>query len=71
MTANLLELSINGETYHVAIESHWTLLHVLRDQLGLTGTKQNCLEAECGVCTVLLDGKRFCRVPQRPMTRSA
>ena len=57
MTANLLELSINGETHHVAIESHWTLLHVLRNQLGLTGTKQNCLEAECGVCTVLLDGK--------------
>ena len=57
MTATLLELSINGEIHHVAIEPHWTLLHVLRDELGLTGTKQNCLEAECGVCTVLLDGK--------------
>jgi carbon-monoxide dehydrogenase small subunit len=41
----------------VLIEPHWTLLYVLRDQLGLTGTKENCLEAECGVCTVLLEGK--------------
>ena len=39
---------------------HWTLLHVLRNQLGLPGTKENCLEAECGVCTVLLDGKAVC-----------
>jgi carbon-monoxide dehydrogenase small subunit len=50
-------LRINGETHDVSIEPHWTLLHVLRTQLGLTGTKENCLEAECGVCTVLLDGK--------------
>ena len=57
MTTTLLELSINGESHHVAIEPHWTLLRVLRGELGLTGTKENCLEAECGVCTVLLDGK--------------
>jgi aerobic carbon-monoxide dehydrogenase small subunit len=57
MTRLPLQLRINGETHDVLIAPHWTLLHVLRTQLGLTGTKENCLEAECGVCTVLLDGK--------------
>lgn len=52
-----LLLRVNGEAHDVLIEQHWTLLHVLRGPLGLTGTKENCLEAECGVCTVLLDGK--------------
>jgi carbon-monoxide dehydrogenase small subunit len=50
-----LVLTINGEAHDLAIEPHWTLLEVLRHRLGLTGTKENCLEAECGVCTVLLD----------------
>jgi len=57
MTRSMLDLTINGETHQVAVEPHWTLLQVLRGELGLTGTKENCLEAECGVCTVLLDGK--------------
>jgi carbon-monoxide dehydrogenase small subunit len=52
-----LDLTINGELHRVSVEPHWTLLKVLRGELGLTGTKENCLEAECGVCTVLLDGK--------------
>jgi carbon-monoxide dehydrogenase small subunit len=52
-----LDLTINGERHCVQVESHWTLLQVLRGELGLTGTKENCLEAECGVCTVLLDGQ--------------
>jgi len=52
-----LSLRINGETHEVLTEPHRTLLDVLRDDLGLTGTKENCLEAECGVCTVLLDGR--------------
>lgn len=55
-----LTLSINGEAYELLAEPHWTLLHVLRTHLGLLGTKENCLEAECGVCTVLLDGKAVC-----------
>ena len=50
-------LNINGEEHEVLVEPHWTLLHVLRNHLGLGGTKENCLEGECGVCTVLLDGK--------------
>jgi carbon-monoxide dehydrogenase small subunit len=52
-----LTLTINGERHEVLTEPHRTLLDVLRVDLGLTGTKENCLEAECGVCTVLLDGQ--------------
>jgi carbon-monoxide dehydrogenase small subunit len=52
-----LALTINGELHRLRAEPHWTLLQVLRGELALTGTKENCLEAECGVCTVLLDGK--------------
>lgn len=57
MSRRLLELTINGETHQLLAEPHWTLLHVLRNQIGMMGTKENCLEAECGVCTVLLDGR--------------
>ena len=49
-------LTVNDEAYELVIEPHRTLLDVLRNELDLTGTKTNCLEAECGVCTVLLDG---------------
>ncbi len=57
MTRIALTLTINGEPHDVLVEPHRTLLDVLRMDLGLTGTKENCLEAECGVCTVLLDGE--------------
>lgn len=57
MSRRPLALLINGERHQLLIEPHWTLLHVLRTHLGMMGTKENCLEAECGVCTVLLDGK--------------
>jgi len=57
VTRIALQLSINGERHEVVTEPHRTLLDVLRADLGLTGTKENCLEAECGVCTVLLDGR--------------
>ena len=56
MTTLALSLTINGATHEVVVPPHRTLLDVLRNDLGLTGTKENCLEAECGVCTVLLDG---------------
>jgi len=52
-----LALTINGEAYELRIAPHWSLLHVLRQEIGLMGAKENCLEAECGACTVLLDGK--------------
>jgi carbon-monoxide dehydrogenase small subunit len=57
MSRTILDLTINGEHHEILIEPHWSLLHVLRKVIGMTGTKENCLEAECGVCTVLLDGK--------------
>ena len=57
MTKITLQLTINGERHEVVTEPHRTLLDVLRGNLGMTGTKENCLEAECGVCTVLLDGR--------------
>ncbi len=53
----LLELEINGDRLHVAAPPHWTLLEVLRYELGLTGTKQGCDKGDCGACTVLVDGK--------------
>ncbi len=57
MSRRILNVVINGERHELLIEPHWTLLQVLRGQIGMMGTKENCLEAECGVCTVLLDGK--------------
>jgi aerobic-type carbon monoxide dehydrogenase small subunit (CoxS/CutS family) len=57
MSTLAITLNINGHQYDLTVEPHRTLLSVLREDLGLTGTKQNCLEAECGVCTVLVDGQ--------------
>jgi len=50
-------LDVNGVGREVLVDPSRTLLDVLRWDLGLTGTKENCLEAECGVCTVLVDGR--------------
>nr|BBH95245.1 (2Fe-2S)-binding protein [Thermogemmatispora argillosa] len=52
----LITLRVNGERYEVAVLPHRTLLEVLREDLGLTGTKHGCELGECGACTVLLDG---------------
>jgi carbon-monoxide dehydrogenase small subunit len=48
---------INGEQRQVETAANQTLLYLLRDDLGLTGTKDGCREGECGACTVLLDGE--------------
>ena len=53
----LIELKVNGEFYEVAVDAHRTLLEVLRENLGLTGTKEGCDLGTCGACTVLIDGK--------------
>jgi aerobic-type carbon monoxide dehydrogenase small subunit (CoxS/CutS family) len=56
VTKALLRLHVNGERHTVAAEPHHTLLEVLREELGLTGTKHGCELGECGACTVLVDG---------------
>jgi aerobic-type carbon monoxide dehydrogenase small subunit (CoxS/CutS family) len=53
----LLSLTVNGETRDILAPAHKTLLEVLREDLGLTGTKHGCELGECGTCTVLLDGE--------------
>ena len=53
----VITLRVNGEHYEVAVESRRLLLDVLRDELGLTGTKKACDFGNCGSCTVLMDGK--------------
>jgi xanthine dehydrogenase YagT iron-sulfur-binding subunit len=50
-------LAINGRVHHVLVEPRWTLLFVLRERLGISGTKAGCERGECGSCTVLIDGK--------------
>lgn len=53
----LIELSVNNESYELAVEPQATLLEVLREDLGLTGSKEACGTGECGSCTVLIEGK--------------
>ena len=50
-------LSVNGRDYPVDIEPHRSLLWVLRNELGLVGSKEGCDDSECGACMVLLDGR--------------
>jgi len=55
--AVLMRLTINGEARAVVAPGHHTLLEVLREECGLTGTKHGCELGECGTCTVLVDGR--------------
>jgi carbon-monoxide dehydrogenase small subunit len=52
-----ITLKVNGITYTIDVLPQRTLVEVLRESLGLTGTKKSCNEGECGACTVLMDGK--------------
>jgi carbon-monoxide dehydrogenase small subunit len=49
--------TVNGEPRMLEVATHHTLLDVLRDRCGLTGTKSCCVQGECGACTVLIDGR--------------
>jgi aerobic-type carbon monoxide dehydrogenase small subunit (CoxS/CutS family) len=59
-----LTLLVNGSEHHVDVQPEKPLLYVLRDDLGLTGTKYGCGEGQCGACTVLVEGSavRSCRM---------
>jgi carbon-monoxide dehydrogenase small subunit len=52
-----LRITVNGDPYHLFVETHRTLLEVIREEIGLIGTKNGCGMGECGACTVLLNGK--------------
>ena len=52
MAKQLITLTVNGDEYELAVAPYQTLLEVLRDELGLTGTKRGCTGGSCGVCTV-------------------
>jgi xanthine dehydrogenase YagT iron-sulfur-binding subunit len=51
-----ITLRVNGGSHDLLVEPRWTLLYVLREKIGLTGTKEGCGRGECGACTVLIDG---------------
>jgi aerobic-type carbon monoxide dehydrogenase small subunit (CoxS/CutS family) len=53
----VIQLNVNAKTHRLKVKSHWTLLDVLRKELGLTGTKRSCNRGSCGACTVILEGK--------------
>ncbi len=63
--AKPMEIEVNGKRYHVSYPPDTPLLYVLRDELGLTGTKYGCGEGQCGACTVLLGEapRRSCQIP--------
>jgi aerobic-type carbon monoxide dehydrogenase small subunit (CoxS/CutS family) len=60
--ATITQLNVNGTSRNISADSQDSLLFVLRDQLGLTGSKYGCGEGQCGACTVLIDGtaRRSC-----------
>lgn len=61
----MFRISVNGTSHQVEVESETPLLWVLREEVGLTGTKYGCGIGQCGACTVLLDGLavRSCGIP--------
>ena len=60
-----MQFKVNGEDYSVQVDTRRTLLEVLRETLGLTGTKEMCNKGDCGGCTVIMDGKAGPVLPDR------
>jgi isoquinoline 1-oxidoreductase alpha subunit len=60
-----IQLTVNGKVHRVDVDSNTPLLWVIREQIGLTGTKYGCGVAQCGACTVMMDGAavRSCVLP--------
>ncbi len=56
MSKHELSLTVNGRAVKAEVEAHRTLVEFLREQMGLTGTKEGCGNGECGACTVILNG---------------
>jgi xanthine dehydrogenase YagT iron-sulfur-binding subunit len=54
---SVIQLNVNEKLYRVKVKSHWTLLEVLRKELGLTGTRRFCDRGSCGACTVIMEGE--------------
>lgn len=50
-------LTVNGLPHKLKVKGHWSLLRILREQLGITSVREGCSEGECGACTVLLNGQ--------------
>ncbi len=57
MSKHLLKFNVNGRDYAIMVESHERLLDVLRNRLGLKGTKEGCSTGDCGICAVLMNGR--------------
>lgn len=55
-----LNFTVNGEKVKITVESHLRLIDILRDKLGLTGTKEGCGIGECGACTVIMNKQAVC-----------
>jgi carbon-monoxide dehydrogenase small subunit len=65
VTKRRISFALNGDLIEVDVEPYWTLLYLLREILGLTGTKEGCGMGECGSCTVIVNGKAIvsCLLP--------
>ncbi len=51
-----VSFTFNGNPLAMTVEDHWTLLHLIREEIGYNGTKEGCGGGECGACTVIIDG---------------